>query len=58
MEIIKTGQKGTYLNTLEKYYIHKASKTGSLMNEINTDEHNPIFEVLHKINNATIPHGT
>jgi hypothetical protein len=57
MEIIKTGRKGKHLNTLERYYIHKVKKTGALMNEINTDEHNPIFETLHKINNTTTPHG-
>jgi hypothetical protein len=58
MEVIKIGQKGTYLNTLEKYYIYKTNKTGLLMNDMNTDEHNPIFEKLHKINNVSTPHTT
>jgi hypothetical protein len=44
MDVIRIGQKGKYLNTLEKYYIYKINKTGLLMNDMNIDEHNPIFE--------------
>jgi hypothetical protein len=58
MEVLKIGQKGTYLNTLEKYYIYKTNETGLLMNDMNTDEHNPISEELHKINIVSTPHTT
>jgi hypothetical protein len=58
MDIIRIGQKGKYLNTLEKYYIYKISKTGLQMNDTNIDEHNPIFEELHKINDVFTPHIT
>jgi hypothetical protein len=58
MDVIRIGQKGKYLNTLEKYYIYKINKTGLLMNDMNIDEHNPIFEELHKINSVSTPHTT
>jgi hypothetical protein len=58
MDIIRIGQKGKYLNTLEKYYIYKTNKIGLQMNDTNIDEHNPIFEELHKITDVTIPHTT
>jgi hypothetical protein len=49
MDIIRIGQKGKYLNTLEKYYIYKTNKIGLQMTDTNIDEHNPIFEELHKL---------
>jgi hypothetical protein len=58
MDIIRIGQNGKYLNTLEKYYIYKISKIGLQMNDTNIDEHNPIFEELHKINDVSTPRTT
>jgi hypothetical protein len=49
MEIIKTGRKGRYLNTLEKYHIYKIGKDNLHMNDTNTDIHNPIFKTLNRI---------
>jgi hypothetical protein len=34
MEIIKTGRKGRYLNTLEKYHIYEIGKDNLQMNYI------------------------
>jgi hypothetical protein len=47
MEIIRTERKGRHLNTLEWYYIYKASKEKIQMNDNNIDVYNPIFESLH-----------
>jgi hypothetical protein len=41
-DIIKTGKKGTYLDTLEKYHIYRISKDNLQMN----DTYNPIFRTL------------
>jgi hypothetical protein len=49
MEIIKTGRKGRYLNTLEKYHIYEIGKDNLQMNDTNIDIHNPIFKTLHRI---------
>jgi hypothetical protein len=49
MEIITTGRKGRYLNTLEKYHIYEICKDNLHMNDTNIDIHNPTFEALHKI---------
>jgi hypothetical protein len=56
MDIIRIGQKGNYLNTLEKYYIYKVIRTGLKMKDTNIDEHNPIFEELQKIKDVSTPH--
>jgi hypothetical protein len=45
MDIIRKGEKGKHLNTLEKYYIHRISKNNLQMN----DTYNPIFETLHDL---------
>jgi hypothetical protein len=47
MEIIKTGRKEKYLNTLEKYHISEISRDNLHMNDILI--HSPIFEPLHEI---------
>jgi hypothetical protein len=47
MEIIRTGKKGRYLNTLENYYIYEIFKDNLHMNDTNIDIQNPIFEALH-----------
>jgi hypothetical protein len=49
MEIMEVGRKEQYLNTFEKYRIHKVSRKKLHMNDISTDAHNPIFEELHRI---------
>jgi hypothetical protein len=49
MEIMETGKKGKYLNTLEKYHILRISKENIHMNDISTEAYNPIFEELNKI---------
>jgi hypothetical protein len=56
MDVIRISNKGKYLNTLEKYYIYKISRKGLHMNDMNINEHNPIFEVLHGIYDT--PHST
>jgi hypothetical protein len=58
MDVIRIGQKCKYLSTLEKYYIYKVSRIGLQMNDTNIDEHNPIFEELHKIIDVSITHTT
>jgi hypothetical protein len=49
MEIMETVKKGKYLNTLEKYHIHRISKENTHMNDFSTETYNPIFEELNKI---------
>jgi hypothetical protein len=49
MDIITKGKKGKHLNTLEKYYIHKISKSNLHMNDTYNDTYNPIFETLHEL---------
>jgi hypothetical protein len=49
MDIIRKGKKGKHLNTLEKYYIHKISKSNLHMNDTYNDTNNPIFETLHDV---------
>jgi hypothetical protein len=56
MDVIRINNKGKYLNTLEKYYIYKISRKGLHMNDMNINEHNPLFEVLHGIYDT--PHST
>jgi hypothetical protein len=41
MDVIRTGRKGRYLNTLEKYHIYKISRKNLHM--IHIEAHNPIF---------------
>jgi hypothetical protein len=41
MTIIRKARKGTFLNSLEKYYIFLASKQEIHMNEFNVDRSNP-----------------
>jgi hypothetical protein len=49
MEIITTGRKGKYLNTLERYHIYEISRDNLHMNDTHIVTHNPIFEALHEI---------
>jgi hypothetical protein len=49
MEIIKTGRKGRYLNTLEKYHIYEISRDNLYMNDTNINIYKAIFKTLHGI---------
>jgi hypothetical protein len=51
MDIISTGMKGRYLNTLEKYHIYKISKNNLYMNDTHIEVHNPIFQIIHELYN-------
>jgi hypothetical protein len=51
MDIIRTGGKGRYLNTLEKYHIYKISRNNLHMNDTHIDTHNPIFQTVHELYN-------
>jgi hypothetical protein len=46
MEILNFKEKGKYLNTLKKFHIYKANKTGTLLNDNFTDIFNPIFDLI------------
>jgi hypothetical protein len=48
MEIRHMEKKGPKLNTLERFYIYDLTKKGLQMNDIFTDTHNPIFDILIK----------
>jgi hypothetical protein len=50
LEILEIKQKGPLLNTLEKFHIFKCRKECNLLNEIQSDIHNPIFEVIEQTN--------
>jgi hypothetical protein len=49
MDIISTGRKGKYLNTLEKYHIYKIKKNTLHMNDTDIEAHGPIFQVIHEL---------
>jgi hypothetical protein len=49
MDIIKTGKKIKYLNTLEKCHIYRNSKDNLPMNNVCIDAYNPIFEILYEL---------
>jgi hypothetical protein len=58
MDIITTGRKEIYLNTLKKYHIYEICKDNLYKNDTNIDIHNPICEAytkLHKITVHTLP---
>jgi hypothetical protein len=48
MEILEIKLKGHILNTLEKYHIFKCKKEYNVLNEIQSDIRNPIFEVIEQ----------
>jgi hypothetical protein len=50
LEILEIKQKGHILNTLEKFHIFKSKKECNLLNEIQSDMRNPIFEVIEQTN--------
>ncbi|PNF21350.1 hypothetical protein B7P43_G18081 [Cryptotermes secundus] len=49
MDIIATGRKGQYLNTLENYHIYRTTKKNTHMNNINKEINNPIYHELSNI---------
>jgi hypothetical protein len=48
MEILETQYKSPYLNTLEKFHIFKCKKESKILNDIQFDVYNPIFEVIEQ----------
>ena len=57
MEIIQLHKKGTHLNTLEKFYIHKEYSNNNHLNEEYADNNNQIFNTILYVSNnmATNP---
>lgn len=49
MDVITTGRKGKYLNTLGRYHVYRISKDNLHMNDTYNDIHYPIFEILHEL---------
>jgi hypothetical protein len=49
MDIIHTAEKGSLMNTLERFYIHDLSSKKLQINDTYTDTYNPTFDLL--INN-------
>jgi hypothetical protein len=48
IDIIKIGEKGKHLNTLEKYHIYATSKHKLHMNDTYFNTYNSIVKILHK----------
>jgi hypothetical protein len=48
MEIIKVLNKGSTMDTIERYHIYIANQNGILLNGTHLHNRNPIFDVLHK----------
>jgi hypothetical protein len=46
MEILQFQKKGTHLNTMEKFHIHKETLNNSHLNEEYTDTSNQIFNTI------------
>jgi hypothetical protein len=51
MKVQPIEKEGPKLNTLERYHIYIMTKRGLQMNDIFTDLHSPIYEVLIKTHN-------
>jgi hypothetical protein len=51
LKIVKLQRKGPHLNTLERLYIYKENKIGSLLNDTYeyTDQYNPLFELVTSV---------
>ena len=49
MEIIQLQKKGTHLNTVERFHIHKEVITNNHLNEDYTETSNPIFNAILKL---------
>jgi hypothetical protein len=46
IETLYRGKKGCLLNTVEQFYIYINKKQNSLLNEIFSDNYNPIYDTL------------
>jgi hypothetical protein len=54
LEILEIKQKGPSLNTLEKFHIFRCRNECNLLNEIQSDLHNPIFDVQPALTHHSI----
>jgi hypothetical protein len=48
MDVVRMGRKGKHVNTLERYHIYKMYKNNLHMNDVYTETHNPIFQIIHE----------
>jgi hypothetical protein len=46
MRILHIEKKGQMLNTYERFYIYEASKQGIQLNNMLTEGHNPIYDII------------
>ena len=46
MEVLQFHKKGTHLNTIERFYIHKESMNNNHLNEEYTETTNQIFNTI------------
>jgi hypothetical protein len=53
MNILKTLNKGIFLDVIERFHIYKTSKVKPIINEQHVDEYNILFKILlkHEIKN-------
>jgi hypothetical protein len=49
LKIVKIQRKSLHLNILERFYIYKENKIGSLLNDTYTDQYNPLFELVTSV---------
>jgi hypothetical protein len=49
LEVLERQHKSPFLNTLEKFHIFKCRKECNLLNDIQCDIDNPIFEVIEQL---------
>jgi hypothetical protein len=58
MQILQHHRKSAHLNTLERFYIHKAAATDNHLNDEHTVLPNKIFDAITRIENTPshIPH--
>jgi hypothetical protein len=50
LEILEKQNKDPFLNSLEKFHIFKSKKENKLLNVIQFDINNPIYEVIEQFN--------
>jgi hypothetical protein len=46
LDVLKIVGKGAYMDTLEKYYIHRVTSLGTQINDRSTMSRNPLFDTL------------
>jgi hypothetical protein len=46
MDVVYVGNKGSHLNTMEKFYIYKETTKGNQINDKNTVPTNKLFDVV------------